>query len=290
MGRKIRLNARVQALQRRGQPVIAVDAKQKARLGDFQNAGRAWHPTGHPPEVRVDDFVDEALGTAIPYGVYAIGANLGWVSVGVAHGARRVRSCDAPGVVAPDGGGHVSAGQGAAHHGSEWRQQRARARLGKAERQRLADETGLCVAGRHLPPGTSQWNKSEHRMVCHITANWRGQPLLSREVIVSLIGGPLSTGLRIQAALDAGQYPTGIKVSAGEMAAIRLERSDVHGEWNYTILPHKRPQSKTGSERINGKFISRRFLYPGDAPTKGCLQPLPVCFVPVLLCCVCVLS
>ena len=127
----------------------------------------------------------------------------------------------------------------------------ARARLWKAELQRLADETGLRIAVSHLPPGTSKWNKIEHRMFCHITANWRGQPLLSREVIVSLIGSTRSsTGLRIQAALDAGQYPTGIKVSAGEMAAIRLERSDFHGEWNYTILPHKRPSARRGANAL----------------------------------------
>ena len=200
------LNARVQDFQRRGQPDISVDAKKKELLGDFKNAGREWHPAGHPPEVRVYDFVDEALGKAIPYGVYAVGANLGWVSVGVDHDTaafavatirawwRQMGSAMYPRaqelLITADGGGSNS----------------ARARLWKGELQRLAAETGLRIAVSHLPPGTSKWNKIEHRMFCHITANWRGQPLLSREVIVSLIGSTRSsTGLRIQAALDAGQ-------------------------------------------------------------------------------------
>ena len=202
----------MQDCQRRGQPVISVDAKQKALLGDFKNAGREWHPTGHPPEVRVYDFVDEGLGKAIPYGVYDVSANLGWVSVGVDHDTaafavatirawwRQMGSAMYPRAkelrITADGGGSNS----------------ARARLWQAELQRLADETGLRLAVSHLPPGTSKWNKSEHRMFCHITANWCGRPLLSREVIVSLIGSThSSTGLRISAALDAGQYPIGMK-------------------------------------------------------------------------------
>ena len=245
------LNTRVQGFQQRGQPVISVDAKKKELLGDFKNAGREWHPTGHPPEVRVYDFIDAGLGKAIPYGVYDVGANLGWVSVGVDHATaafavamirawwRKMGSAMYPRatelLITADGGGSNS----------------ARARLWKAELQRLADETGLRMAVSHLPPGTSKWNKIEHRMFCHITANWRGRPLLSREVIVSLIGDTRSsTGLRIQAVLDAGQYPVGIKVSAIEMETIRIERSDFHGEWNYTILPHKRPRARCRSQAL----------------------------------------
>ena len=239
------LNARVRDFQRRGQPVISVDAKKKELLGDFKNAGREWHPAGHPPEVRVSDFVDEDLGKAIPYGVYDVGANLGWVSVGGDHDTaafavatlrawwRQMGSALYPRAKAR----LITAAGGGSN--------RARARRWKAELQRLADETGLRMAVSHLPPGTSKWNKIEHRMFCHITANWRGQPLLSREVIVSLIGRTRSsTGLRIPVALDAGQYPIGSKVSAVEMEAIRLKRSDFHGEWNYTILPHKRSRAR----------------------------------------------
>jgi Rhodopirellula transposase DDE domain len=241
------LNARVQDVQRRGQPVIAVDATKQARLGDGKHAGRAWHPAGHPPGVRVYDFVDEERGKAIPYGVYDVGATRGGVSVGVDHdtaacaGAtirawwRQMGAALYPRakelLITADGGGS----------------NRIRARLWQVELPRLADETGLRIAVSHLPPGTSQWNQSEHRMCCHITAHWRGPPLLSREVIVSLMGSPRSaTGLRIQAALEAGQSPIGIKVSAGEMEAMRRERSDFHGEWNYTILPPKRPSARRG--------------------------------------------
>lgn len=239
------LNTRVQDFQRRGQPVISVDAKKKELLGDFKNAGREWHPMGHPPEVRVYDCVDAELGKAIPYGVYDVGANLGWVSVGVDHDTaafavatirawwRQMGTAMYPRakelLITADGGGSNS----------------ARARLWKAELQRRADETGLRMAVSHLPPGTSKWHKIEHRMFCHITANCRGKPLLSREVVVRLIGSTrTSTGLRIQAALDVGQYPLGIKVSAAAMATIRLERADFHGEWNYTILPHKRRRAR----------------------------------------------
>ncbi|MBM3223627.1 MAG: ISAzo13 family transposase [Candidatus Tectomicrobia bacterium] len=238
-------NARVQAFQRRGQPVISVDAKKKELLGDFKNAGREWHPMGHPPDVRVYDFVDTALGKALPYGVYDIGANLGWVSVGVDHdtaafavatirawwhqmGAAMYPRAKALLITADSGGSNS-----------------VRTRRWKVELQRLADETGLRLAVSHFSPGTSKWNKIEHCMFCHITANWRGRPLLSREVIVSLMGSTTSTtGLRIHAALDAGHYPLGIKVSAAELAAICLERSAFHGEWNYTILPHKRPRTR----------------------------------------------
>ena len=192
--------------------------------------------------------MDEELGKAIPYGVYDIGANLGWVRVGVDHDTaacavatirawwRQMGAAMYPRatewLMTADGGGSHS----------------ARARLWKAELQRLAAETGLRIAVSHLPPGTSKWHKIAHRMFCHITANWRGRPLLSREVIVSLIGSTRSsTGLRIQAALDASQSPIGIKVSASEMEAIRIERSTFHGEWNYTIVPHRRPRSRRRS-------------------------------------------
>ena len=245
------LNARVQDLQRRGQPVISVDAKKKELLGDCKHAGGAWHPTGHPPEVRVDDCVDEALGKAIPSGVYDVGANLGWVSVGVDHdtAACAVATIRAwwgqmGAAMSPRAKELLITADGGGSH-------RARARLWKAALQRRADATGRRMAVSHLPPGTSKWHKIAHRMFCHSTANWRGQPRLSREVIVSLIGRPRSaTGLRIQAALDAGQYPIGIKGSAVEMEAIRLARSDFHGEWNSTILPHKRPRARRGSNAL----------------------------------------
>ena len=248
---------RVRHFQSRGQPVISVDAKQKELVGDFKNAGREWHLQGEAPEVRVYDFIDPELGKAIPYGVYDVHANLGWVSVGVDHDTpafavatlrawwRQMGSPMYPKakelLITADSGGSNS----------------ARARLWKRELQRFADDSRLRVCVSHLPPGTSKWNKIEHRMFCHITANWRGRPLESCAVIISLIGSTsTSTGLRIQAALDAGQYPTGVKVTKTEMQELRLERSDFHGEWNYTILPHDSPRPNPRTTAKIRKVIS----------------------------------
>jgi hypothetical protein len=237
--------ARVRDFQHRGEPVISVDAKKKESVGDFKNAGREWHLQGQAPQVRIYDFVDPVLGKAIPYGVYDLHANVGWVSVGVDHDtpafavatiqtwwlqmgvAMYPKATEL--LITADGGGSNS----------------ARARLWKRELQHFANESGLRVGVSHLPPGTSKWNKIEHRMFCHITANWRGTPLESREVVVSLIGATTTAqGLRIQAALDAGPYPTGVKVSDAEMEALRIKRAAFHGDWNYTILPHRRPRTK----------------------------------------------
>jgi transposase len=239
--------ARVRDFQKRHQPVISVDAKKKALVGDFKNAGREWHPKGQPPQVRVYDFIDPTLGRAIPYGVYDVRANLGWVSVGVDHdtpafavatirawwlqmGSQMYPKAQELLITADSGGSNST-----------------RARLWKLELQRFSDESGLRVCVSHLPPGTSKWHKIEHRMFCHITANWRGKPLESLEVVVSLIGDTnTAAGLRIQAALDAGQYPKGITVSNAEMKKLQIDRAQFHGEWNYTILPHRdvKPHTK----------------------------------------------
>jgi hypothetical protein len=232
------VNARVKEFQGRGSPVISVDAKKKELVGDFKNAGREWAPKGQPPQVRAYDFVDKELGKALPYGVYDVGANEGWVSVGVTHdtpafalatirtwwlemgGVRYPKAKEM--LIIADSGGSNS----------------ARARLWKVELQHLADETGLRMAVSHLPPGTSKWNKIEHRMFCHITHNWRGRPLESREVIVNLIGSTTTAkGLHIQASLDMADYSTGIKVRDEELEALNLKRDDFHGEWNYMLLP-----------------------------------------------------
>jgi transposase len=243
--------ARVRDFQKRNQPVISVDAKKKELIGDFKNVGREWHRKGQPPQVRVYDFIDPTLGKAIPYGVYDVHANLGWVSVGVDHdtpafAVATIRAwwlqMGSPMypkarelLITADSGGSNS----------------TRARLWKLELQRFSDESDLRVCVSHLPPGTSKWNKIEHRMFCHITANWRGKPLESLEVVVSLIGDTnTAAGLRIQAALDAGQYPKGIKVSEVEMKKLQIDRAQFHGEWNYTILPH-------GDSQANSK-ISRK--------------------------------
>jgi hypothetical protein len=235
------INATVKAFQRRGQPVISVDAKKKELVGGFKNGGREWRPSGEPEEVRVHDFMDKELGKAIPYGVYDVTGNLGWVSVGVDHdtarfaaeairrwwskmGAGRYRGADRL-LITADGGGS---------NGS-------RCRLWKVALQDLAAELGMAIQVCHFPPGTSKWNKIEHRMFCHITQNWRGRPLVSHEVIVNLIANTATDGgLRIQAGLDRGSYPIGIKVSDDELAAVNITADGWHGEWNYSIRSSRR--------------------------------------------------
>jgi Rhodopirellula transposase DDE domain len=233
------INAQVQAFQRRGQPVVSVDTKKKELVGDFAHGGREYQPQGHPEKVRVYDFVDKDLGKAIPYGIDDLTANCGWVRVGLDHDpaqvavatlrrwwlqmGRKVYRKAQELLMTADGGGS---------NGS-------RCRLWKVELQRLADETGLTITVGHFPPGTSKWNKIDHRMFCHITENWRGRPLINQEVIVSLIAHTTTkAGLRIKAALDAGQYPTGLKVTAEQMRTLNLHPADFHGEdWNYILKP-----------------------------------------------------
>ena len=221
-----------------GEPVISVDTKKKELVGDFKNAGREWQPEGEPVPVRVHDFVDKTLGKAVPYGVYDVARNEGWVSVGVDHDTaefsvetisrwwREMGKEAYPNatklLVTADGGGS---------NGS-------RVWLWKHELQRFADRTGLAVSVSHYPPGTSKWNKIEHRMFCHITRNWRGRPLESVETIVSLIAATKTTrGLRIRAKLDTGTYASGRKVPPSEIKKLRLERNEFHGDWNYTLKP-----------------------------------------------------
>jgi hypothetical protein len=234
------INAQVCRFQKRGQPVVSVDTKKKELVGDFKNGGREYQPKGRPEEVRTHDFMDKELGKAIPYGVYDMTANEGWVSVGIDHDTayfavesmRRwwsnMGSKVYPGakelLVTADGGGS---------NGS-------RLRLWKVAIQELADATGLRIKVCHFPPGTSKWNKIEHRMFCHITQNWRGRPLRSLGVIVNLIGNTRTeAGLKIKAELDNNPYGIGIKVSDEQLAALRMKKDDFHGEWNYTISPKK---------------------------------------------------
>ena len=234
------LNARVEAFQAEGQPAVSVDSKKKELVGEYKNAGRAWRPKGEPEQVLVHDFIDKELGKAIPYGVYDVTNNEGWVSVGTDHdtaefaaasllrwyeqlGKRAYPTAEKLLVMADSGGSNSS-----------------RSRLWKVALQRFADTTGLEVSVCHYPPGTSKWNKIEHRMFSFITMNWRGRPLVSHEVIVSLIGSTTTrTGLRIEAALDPKAYPTRVKVSDQELAEVRLVRHEFHGDWNYTIKPRK---------------------------------------------------
>ena len=234
------INRQVKAFQRQGQPVVSVDTKKKELVGQFRNGGREWQPEGQPEEVEVYDFVKEDLGKAIPYGIYDQTTNTGWVSVGIDHDTaefavetlrrwwRNMGSKVYPRakqlLITADGGGS---------NGS-------RCRLWKVELQGLADEIGLRIAVCHFPPGTSKWNKIEHRMFCHITENWRGRPLVSREVVVNLIGHTTTkTGLAIRSELDEGNYPTGREVSDEQMEGLSIRWDKFHGEWNYTILPRE---------------------------------------------------
>ena len=235
------INQRVRAQQKRGQPVISVDTKKKELVGDFQNKGQEWHPQGHPEKVRVHDFIDKELGKVAPYGVYDLTKNNGWVSVGIDHDTaafavaaigRWWRKMGRPAyskashlLITADSGGSNS----------------SRSRLWKVELQKMANQTGLTITVCHFPPGTSKWNKIEHRMFSFITKNWRGKPLTDRATIVNLIGSTKTKeGLKIRCELDTKYYPKGIKVSEAQLEKVKLKKHKFHGDWNYTIHPNKK--------------------------------------------------
>jgi hypothetical protein len=221
------------------QPVISVDTKKKELVGDFKNGGREVRPRGEPERVRVHDFLIKGLGRATPYGIYDLAQNSGWVSVGVDHDTatfavesirRWWRSMGQ--LVYPRANRLLITADGGGSNG-------ARVRLWKLELQKLADETGLRIAVCHFPPGTSKWNKIEHRMFSFISQNWRGKPLISFEVIVNLIAATTTEkGLRVRSELDTNTYPAGVKVSDKEFAQVCLKPDAFHGEWNYAIQPH----------------------------------------------------
>jgi hypothetical protein len=232
------INSSVQRFLRRGQPAISVDTKKKELVGDFKNGGREWRPQGKPEEVRTHDFLDKKLGKVIPYGVYDIVNNQGWVNVGIDHDTARFatnsirqwwiqmgkqRFSNAKELlVTADGGGSNS----------------SRSRFWKVCLQDLSDELGMKLIVRHFPPGTSKWNKIEHRLFSFITQNWRGKPLVNHQTIINLIASTTTnTGLTVRAAIDTNEYPTKTKVSDAELADLRLKRDDFHGEWNYTLNP-----------------------------------------------------
>lgn len=232
------INRRVKAFQRQGQPVISVDTKKKELVGQHRNGGREWQPKGNPEKVKVHDFPDKELGKAIPYGVYDMAANNGWVSVGVDHDTAEFavetirRWWNRMGIrVYPQAKKLLITADGGGSNGS-------RSRLWKVELQRLSDEIGVSFSVCHFPPGTSKWNKIEHRMFCHITENWRGRPLVSREVVVNLIGSTKTrTGLEIRSELDGGIYPIAREVTDQQMDGLSIKPEKFHGEWNYTIRP-----------------------------------------------------
>jgi hypothetical protein len=236
------LNEQIKARLAAGEPVVSVDTKKKELIGPYKQTGQEWQPVGEPVVVLDHDFPDPAVGKAIPYGVYDVGRNTGWVTVGQDHDTASFavtsleRWWQAVGqptyphatrlLISADGGGSNG----------------YRVRLWKVELQRFANTTGLTVTVCHLPPGTSKWNKIEHRLFAHISMNWRGRPLTSHEVVVQLIGSTTTrTGLRVQAERDTGAYPTKVKVSDAELAAVHLTPHAFHGDWNYTITPTEPP-------------------------------------------------
>jgi hypothetical protein len=234
------INKRAMRAVDRREPVISVDTKKKELVGDFKNAGREWRPKGKPELVRVHDFKDKQLGKAIPYGVYDIGTDQGWVNVGIDHDTAQfavnsIRSwwqhlghARYPNATTL----HLTADCGGSNGN--------RTRLWKVELQKLADETGLKLSVYHFPPGTSKWNRIEHRLFSFITMNWRGKPLVSLETIIQLIGATkTSTGLEVYARLDEGTYPDKIKVPDSALQAVNLHRAEFHPEWNYTIKPKR---------------------------------------------------
>jgi hypothetical protein len=235
------ISQQVRRLQKRGQPVVSVDTKKKELIGDFKNPGQEWRPQGEPEKVRVHDFQDPQLGKAIPYGVYDLANNQGWVSVGIHRdtaqfaartigrwwaemGAKRFPRAGEL-MITADGGGSNS----------------YRSRLWKVALQELADQLDLKLRVCHFPPGTSKWNKIEHRLFSFITQNWRGKPLVSHQTIVNLITSTTTqTGLTVRAVLDTNHYQTGLKVTDEELSKLNIRPAEFHGEWNYSIAPRHR--------------------------------------------------
>jgi|SRR5262245_12902923 len=232
------INAKVAVSMAAGVPVISVDTKKKELIGNYRNGGSDWRPKGDPHRVKVHDFEDKELGKVVPYGVYDIAANTGWVSLGITSdtaefavasirtwidriGRERYRDMSELRITADCGGSNG-----------------ARVRLWKVELQKLANTTGLTLHVNHYPPGTSKWNKIEHRLFCHITQNWRGQPLESRAAVIELIGRTTTkTGLKVECALDERTYEKGIRISKAQMRQLAIEGDTFHPEWNYTIKP-----------------------------------------------------
>jgi len=220
------------------QPVISVDTKKKELIGDFKNGGCEWQPKGQPEQVRTHDFIDPELGKVAPYGVYDLTANVGWVNVGIDHDTAEFAVHSIRRWWLEMGKSQYSHAQRLLITADCGGSNGYRVRLWRLHLQKLADELQLAIQVCHFPPGTSKWNKIEHRMFCHITNNWRGRPLLSRQVVVNLIGSTTSqAGLRIRAALDENTYAAGIKVSDEDLAELAIERDEFHGEWNYRLRP-----------------------------------------------------
>jgi Rhodopirellula transposase DDE domain len=227
-----------------GQPVISVDAKKKEKVGEFANGGAEWRPKGDPERVNVHDFPSDAVGKAIPYGIYDLGANAGWVSVGTDHDTSAFAAATLRRWWRADGSARYPGARRLLVCADSGGSNAARARAWKVELARLAAETGLQVTVCHYPPGTSKWNKVEHRLFAQITRNWRGRPLTSHQAVVELIGATTTaTGLTVTAELDTSEYPTGLTYTKKQVDALPISRHEFHPDWNYTIRPelHETP-------------------------------------------------
>jgi transposase len=236
------INRRVASYLRRHEPVISVDAKKKELIGNYKNPGRTWRPRGEPVEVNTHDFPDKVLGKAIPYGVYDVGRNHGWVEVGIDHDTAAFAVAAIRAWWYGDGAPTYPTAKRLLITADAGGSNGYRGRLWKKELGVLAAETGLAITVCHFPPGTSKWNQIEHRLFSQISTNWRGQPLTSHEIAVNLIGATTTReGLAVHAELDPGSYPQGIEVTDQELAALRIQHHKFHGEWNYTIQPKKQP-------------------------------------------------
>ena len=249
-----------------GQPVVSVDAKKKEKVGEFANGGAEWRPKGHPERVNVHDFPSDAIGKAIPYGIYDLGANAGWVSVGTDHDTSAFAAATLRRWWRADGSARYPEARLLLICADSGGSNAARARAWKVELARLAAETGLEITCCHYPPGTSKWNKVEHRLFAQITRNWRGRPLTSHQAVVELISATTtSTGLTVTAELDASEYPTGLTYTKKQVEALPIDYHGFHGDWNYTIRPepHETPiptRKQTTRPRKSKLFIFDRLV------------------------------
>jgi hypothetical protein len=238
------INTKVRAWLRRHDPVISVDTKKKELVGNYANAGRQWRPHGQPQRVKVYDFKDEVLGKVVPYGVYDLGRNHGWVEVGVDHDTATFAVAAIRAWWRNDGQGAYPKARRLLITADAGGSNSYRTNLWKKELAALATETGLAITVCHFPPGTSKWNRIEHRLFAAISTNWRGQPLTSHEVIVNLIGATTnSSGLTVHAELDTGSYPKGVEVSKKDIDALPITHHKFHPEWNYTLRPDQQQTS-----------------------------------------------
>ncbi len=245
-----------------GEPVVSVDAKKKEKAGNFANGGAGWRPKGHPERVNVHDFPSDAIGKAIPYGIYDLGANTGWVSVGTDHDTSAFAAATLRRWWRADGSARYPGARRLLICADSGGSNAARARAWKVELARLAAETGLQVTVCHYPPGTSKWNKAGHRLFAQITRNWRGRPLTSHQAVVELISATTtSTGLTVTAELDTSEYATGLAYTKKQVDALPIDYHGFHGDWNYTLRPEPHETPIPARKQTTRRRRSKLFIF-----------------------------